>query len=246
MKKIIIINSSHRKKATYGLLNKLAALLGEFSIEFINLNDYRIKPCIGCENCLRNGACFIDDDAASVLKKLSEADGIIIGSPVYLRQISGYLKLLIDRGCAFYHRSPLVGKPIFFVTTTQASGSKQAVKYLKDLSLQWGTILTGTVSRTMFNIQKPIAKNTLKKFIYYLEPQNTKKYKPTMKQIIEFNTQKVLACHVLPLDYSYWSEKGYLDKAYFFDSIINPFKRLVGYCYFKMLSYFIVKGKNKS
>lgn len=244
MKDILIINSSVRKKATYTLLKTIANLLGDYNVEFLNIRDYDIKPCVGCENCLLNGHCNIDDQANIILQKIRQADGIIIGTPVYLRQISGYLKILIDRGCAWYHRSPLVGKPILFATTTKASGTKEAIRYLKDLSVQWGTIDTGYVSRTMFNMENKLEEKSLNLFKYYLDDSNRLKYRPTIKQIIEFNTQKVLAVSILPLDLQYWTKKGYVEKPYYYACRINIFKRIIGRAYYQMLSYFINKNKS--
>lgn len=245
MKKILIINSSMRKKSTYSLLKRIESFFDDYEVEFLNIKDFDVKPCVGCENCIRIGNCHIKDEANILLAKMSEADGIIIGTPVYLRQISGYLKVLIDRGCSWYHRSPLVGKTILFVTTTQVTGSKQAVKYLKDVSTQWGMIYTGYISRTMFNLEKEVKQESLLKFKYYMDDNNKKRYKPKLKQIIEFYTQKVLAVHILPLDLAYWTEKGYIKQPYFYKCRINIFKRIVGYSYYKMLSYFINKNKSE-
>ncbi len=211
-------------------------------VELIHLKDYRVEPCTGCEHCLLKGGCIIRDDAPKVLEKLEQADGIIIGTPVYLRQISGYLKVLFDRGCVWYHRPSLVGKPVFFVTTTQATGSKQAVRYLKDLSLQWGSIYAGHISRTMFNLEEKIDPGHLRKFLYFLEREHLSTYRPSLKQSIEFMTQKVLAEEILPLDREYWKNRGYLDCAYYYPARINPFNRIIARVY-RMLSYFI--GKNK-
>lgn len=242
MKKILIINASIRRKSTYALLKQVETHLGSYEVEFLDIKDFDVSPCVGCENCLRNGQCNIRDGAQELLDKMSNADGLVIGTPVYIRQISGYLKLLIDRGCAWYHRSPLVGKPIFFVTSTQVSGSKQALAYLKDVSIQWGTIYAGALSRNMFNIEDAVPSKSVSKFLYYMDGNNKQYFKPSLKNILEFYTQKVLAIHVLPLDHKFWSEKGYLDQRYFYKCKINVFKRIIGYAYFRMLSHFI--GKN--
>ena len=245
MKKILIINGSVRKKSTYSILKKIEFLLGEYDIEFININNYSIKPCIGCENCLKNGSCNINDDTKILLTKMTKSDAIIIGTPVYLRTISGYLKTLIDRSCAWYHRPSLAGKPIFFVTSTQVSGSKQSIRYLKDISTQWGALFSGSISRTRFNLNNQIKQKELAKFIYYLNEKNRQRYNPSIKKLLEFQTQKVLATIVLPLDFKYWTEKGYIDKHYFFDCRINFLKRIIGDLYYKMLRYFISKNKDE-
>jgi multimeric flavodoxin WrbA len=245
LKKLVLINSSFRKKSTYSLLKKIEPFLADYDVEFLSIKDFDVTPCIGCENCLRRGNCNIKDEANILLAKMSEADGIIIGTPVYLRQISGYLKILIDRGCAWYHRSPLVGKPIFFVTATQVTGSKQAVHYLNDVSIQWGTINTGALSRTMFNIDDDIKQESLAKFIYYLDDSNKGRYRPKLKQVLEFQTQKVLAVNILPLDLAYWTDKGYIHRSYFYACRIDVFKLIVAAAYYKMLTYFIKKNKTE-
>lgn len=242
-KRVVIVNGSLRKKSTYSILEKIENLLHNCDVEFLNLKDYDLKPCVGCERCLRIGNCNIKDEASIVLDKIQNADGIIIGTPVYLRQISGLLKMVIDRGCSWYHRSPLVGKPILFACSTQVTGLKQTQKYLKDLSVQWGTIYSGTIARTMFKIDDEVKESEIAKFNHYLTAANRKKYRPSWKQVFEFYTQKVLAVNILPLDLQFWSEKGYINQPYYYDCRINIFKRTLGYAYYKMLSYFIVKNK---
>lgn len=241
--KVLIINGSYRKKNTYNLLKKIESLMVGNEIEFCNINDFDIKPCVGCENCMRKGTCPINDEAKIILDKMIDADGIIIGSPIHLRQISGALKVVFDRACSWYHRSPIVGKPVFFVTTTQVTGSKNAIAYLKDLSVQWGTIYTGFLSKTVFNYDKPVAIGDFKLFLQFLNNNIQTKYKPTFKQIFEFNTQKVLAEQILPLDNVFWEEKGYLDNPYFYRCKVNVVKRFSGFLYYKFLSKIISKNK---
>jgi multimeric flavodoxin WrbA len=241
--KILIINGSPRKKNTYGLLKRIEKEFKYDTIDFLYVSDYDVKPCVGCEGCLRKGICHIKDDASIILNKMIEADGIIIGSPIYLRQIPGNLKNIFDRGCAWYHRSPIVGKPIFFATTTQVTGTKALMKYFKDLTVQWGTIYAGSINKNLFNLEKPYRIKKLNKFKKYLDINNLKKYRPSMKQIFEFHTQKVLASEILPLDKIYWDEKGYMDKPYFYTCRINLVSRSIGYFYYKFLKNIISKNK---
>ena len=240
-----MLNSSKRHKNTYELLIKISKELEEHDIEIIDIGKYQIEVCTGCENCLRNGECHIKDDVLMLQQKMIDADGIVIGTPIHLRQISGLLKVFLDRGCAWYHRSPLVGKPVLFATTTQVTGTKQAIKYLKDVALQFGMIPCGNISRTLFTIEEKINTKSLYKFEKFLSKSNIHKYRPTLKQVIEFNTQKVLAMEVLPLDRKYWQDKGYFDMPYFYESRISVVKRISGYLYLRMLLFFIRKSKEK-
>lgn len=102
MIKILGINGSARKgKNTAKML--LLALdeakkLG-CETELLELIDYNILPCTACNHCLREHKCsqHEKDDMHKLAEKLLEADGIIIGSPVYLDNVTGQLKIFMDR-----------------------------------------------------------------------------------------------------------------------------------------------------
>lgn len=65
--------------------------------ELIRLQGKRIYPCQGCYGCLDNKACVQQDDFEAVFSKMEEADGIIIGSPVYVARASSLLTALLER-----------------------------------------------------------------------------------------------------------------------------------------------------
>ena len=69
-------------------------------VELLRISELKITPCDACRTCSKNGKCWIQDDMQKVYEKLLEADGIIIGSPVYFWTMSAYAKLLIDRTLA--------------------------------------------------------------------------------------------------------------------------------------------------
>ena len=94
----------------------------------------------------------------------------------------------------------------------------------------------------MISKKNRLSEKEVKKFIKYLSSENLKKYRPTFKQIYEFNTQKVLAVNIIEKDLEYWTEKGYINAPYFYNCKINPFYRFVGFLYYKMLTMIIVKN----
>ena len=61
------------------------------------LNDMNIKYCQGCLYCRKNDTCCINDDMKTVYEDIKSADIIIIGSPVYMCQVSAQTKVLLDR-----------------------------------------------------------------------------------------------------------------------------------------------------
>jgi len=64
----------------------------------ILLSEKQIGGCTGCESCVSTSICIIEDDMLQVYRDMISADVIIIGSPVYFRNVTSQLKalLLID------------------------------------------------------------------------------------------------------------------------------------------------------
>jgi multimeric flavodoxin WrbA len=70
--------------------------------EKIVLNEYKIGPCQAHLNCGSFSECQQKDDASWILDKFSEADGLIIASPVYFGTISAQMKTFMDRSFFLY------------------------------------------------------------------------------------------------------------------------------------------------
>jgi multimeric flavodoxin WrbA len=57
-----------------------------------------IAPCKACQHCKENeGKCATQDDMQIAYKQIQEADAFILGSPVYMWQMSAQTKLFTDR-----------------------------------------------------------------------------------------------------------------------------------------------------
>lgn len=113
--KVIAINGSPRKGKNTAIMLQTAldaaAELGA-TTELVELSDYHLKFCTGCNSCLRNTTCSITDDDNGLLhEKLLEADGVILGSPCYFGNVSGLMKNFMDRTrCLHMVRNSLKGK----------------------------------------------------------------------------------------------------------------------------------------
>lgn len=67
-------------------------------VEWINVYDLKIRPCIACMKCRPDKTCALPpDDAHSVGRKLKNAGGLIIGTPTHWGNMSAQLKNLFDR-----------------------------------------------------------------------------------------------------------------------------------------------------
>lgn len=228
MLNVLAINSSKRKMNTYGLILKVQEVLSreDISVEIINLFDYDIKTCIGCEVCLIKGECIFKDDVSQIMEKIKMSDGVILTSPVYMENVSGMLKVFLDRTCRWFHRPELYGKPILVIATTKGSGLKSTIKYLERVVIQWGGFNSGKITRNIGNIENEIKTIEVKTFIDNIKKDKSL-YKPSLNALIQFQVQKVLAKKVGYLDSEYWSEKDWNKEIYYFKCKINPFTRLI-------------------
>lgn len=101
--KVIGVNGSPRKHGnTAILIQTVFDELNKHGIEteLIQLADKPIKGCKACGICMikKNKQCVITDDCFNeCLAKMIEADGIILGSPVYSAGVTSQIKALIDR-----------------------------------------------------------------------------------------------------------------------------------------------------
>ncbi len=131
--KILAINGSPRtlRSTTRQLVQYVldgAAEAGA-ETEIVDLCDLHITPCTACEGCSFNGICVFDDDIPVLVARMREADGIVFGSPVYIDNVSGQMKVFFDRLADAIHYQILAGKYGCSVATTHTSGSDEVIAY---------------------------------------------------------------------------------------------------------------------
>ena len=96
--KVILVNGSPREKGcTYTALCEVAGALEKNGIEteIFQVGAKPIAGCIGCNVCLKNGRCFVDDPVNEFVEKAKTADGFVFGSPVHYAAASG--AILVSR-----------------------------------------------------------------------------------------------------------------------------------------------------
>ena len=97
-----------------------------WTVSLFCLSEKTVKPCTGCEACAATGRCAItDDDAAALLDALAACDAVVIGSPVYWRNVTAQLKAVFDRTFARGH-SLLEGKPCGAIAVGRGEGCGQS------------------------------------------------------------------------------------------------------------------------
>lgn len=98
--KVLLINGSPKAKGcTYTALSEVEKTLRENGIEteMLHVGHLAIHGCIGCHKCKEIGRCVFDDIVNEAAKKFEEADGIVLGSPVYYAGVNGALTTFLDR-----------------------------------------------------------------------------------------------------------------------------------------------------
>ena len=102
--KTILLNGSPRKNWNTALMLQQAQKGAESvgaQTEYIDLFDLSYTGCRSCLACKRKGAerckCFWKDDLSPVIDRIFAADALIIGSPIYLGDITSQVRGLIER-----------------------------------------------------------------------------------------------------------------------------------------------------
>lgn len=237
-KRVIAINGSSRQGTTQKVLEEIAAALAPRQIEVIviSLAGREIGDCIGCERCIRKTSeCYQQDAARDILPQLIDADGIILASPVYVMNVTGKLKSLIDKTASWVHRPPLVGKPALLVATTAGSGLKETLSYLERVAIQWGAHPTGKIGRSAMD-QRPVSSRELGRFVWHLYNE-TRQYRPSIRQLIYYQVQKVLALKVLAIDREYWIARGWSKGAYYYPCRAPWYRQLLGQIVYRILDW---------
>ncbi len=100
---ILILNGSPRptgntKTGLTTIMQGIEKNMPTAQVELIDAYKLKVTACIHCEQCKANGGtCVLPDDSSAIIQKVTNADLIIFGSPVYWWGISAQLKLVLDK-----------------------------------------------------------------------------------------------------------------------------------------------------
>jgi len=103
MANVVAFNGSPRKDGNTSIL--IGHILEELetegiTTELVQVSKKKIRGCTACMKCFekKDGHCVFDEDIVNTcIDKMVEADGIILGSPVYFLDVTAEMKALIDR-----------------------------------------------------------------------------------------------------------------------------------------------------
>ena len=150
MKVLLINGSPNEKGCTYTALTEVAKTLQGNGIdtEIAQIGKQAIRGCIGCGGCSGKGRCVFNDDITnSMIEKMEQADGLVIGSPVYFASPNGNLISMLDR--LFYAGKCFAHKPAAAVVSARRGGTTVS---LDDLNKYFGIRQMPIVASTYWNM----------------------------------------------------------------------------------------------
>ena len=116
----------------------------------LNISDYNILHCTGCDSCVRKKPCpqSAKDDMPEIEKKLVSADAIIIAAPSYFTSVPGVLKDFIDRSRALKMNDHQLKDKVFGAISyagLRYGGQEHVIDVLNRYALGQGMIIVGSV-----------------------------------------------------------------------------------------------------
>jgi len=237
-------NTAQVVKQIAGSLRGLAAQSGEpMDIETIYLGHMDIQPCRGCRTCFNQGEdkCPLKDDIPAIKAKMKAADCVIIGSPVYVGDVSGITKNWIDRLAHVCHRPEFAGKYAYMVATTGDSPTRHTLWTLNAL-LSWGYHIIGSAGFKTGALMRGDEVRIHQKRIERVAASifdiihSKKASRPPFLSLMTFRIQQTGWAKAArdTIDYRYWESQGWLDprREFFYphqtDRLTTALARLTG------------------
>lgn len=129
MKVVLLNGSPNELGCTYTALSEVAGALKASGVdsEMLWIGKSPISGCVACYGCAGGPkGCVIKDSANDVAAKITAADGLIVGSPVYYAKANGSLCALLDRVFFSTGRYYYRGKPAAAIVSCRRGGATAA------------------------------------------------------------------------------------------------------------------------
>ena len=186
--------------------------------EVVDVCGLGIEFCIGCGVCYDAGECIHADDFPILFDRMMDADGIVLGSPVYINAVSAQLKVVLDRMADAIHCQRFLGKYGCSVATAGGSFADEVVEYQNSILRILGATTVGGVGVVLGadpSLIIPAEKKAYELGARLVSAIETREHDPDqdlfhagmkerMRALVSENRD--LWSH----EYRYWSEKGWL------------------------------------
>ena len=242
MKKVTAFVGTARKKHTYNAIRKFMdhlQALGDIEYEIVVLSDYHLGTCRGCKQCFAKGeeSCFLKDDRDVLIEKMMASDGVVFATPNYAFNVSGIMKVFLDRLAFICHRPRFFGKTFTSIVAQGICGGDKIVSYL---DLVGNALGFNTVKGSCLTALEPMTEQKKQKMDKMLARHSKRFYKrlvksdypvPTWLELIIFRmgrTSMRLELDETNFDYRYYKAKGWFESDYYYPVRLGVLKKAVG------------------
>ena len=98
--KVLILNGSPKANGnTAAALAEMERIFAQegMEVETVHVGNRPVRGCMACGGCYKTGKCVFDDVVNELAPKFREADGLVVGSPVYYASPNATLVAVLDR-----------------------------------------------------------------------------------------------------------------------------------------------------
>ncbi len=256
MKHVTAFVASARKKHTYNAVRTFLDSVqahGDVESDIVMLAQCNLQICRGCKACCDRGEhlCPLKDDRDVLLDRMMRADAVVFASPVYSFQVSGLMKVFLDRLGFAFHRPRFFGKTFTSIVVEAIYGGNKAMEYLDFVGDALGfNVVKGSKVLSL----EPMTDEQQQKNQAILVAHGNRFHErllrpslrsPTLMHLMMFRWGRTSIQAMLDeswADYTYYRDKGWFESEYFYPVRLNPIKKAVG----RFFDYKAAKGAKAS
>jgi NAD(P)H-dependent FMN reductase len=238
----VLMGSPHKGGATYSASRKFLdnlASFGDVLGEIVTLSDYDIGVCRGCKTCFNRGEehCPLKDDRDVLIEKIMDSDAVVFASPNYSWQVSGVMKVFLDRIGFLFHRPRFHGKIATSIVVQGIGFGGRIRKYLEFVARGLGfRTVKGSVIRTL----EPMTEKAIRKMDQALAEQSRRFHDrllrpaypaPSFFELMMFRTGRTGINRGAPKDgrdHAYFGDQGWFESDYYYPTHLGPLKKVAG------------------
>nr|WP_294485915.1 flavodoxin family protein [uncultured Anaerosporobacter sp.] len=231
--KVLLINGSHKSIAAedrnswvkYLIIKftrKMKELYPTAEITTIRLQDYTTLFCTGCGVCVAPGiSCPQDkeegDQVQEIMERMEDSDVVILATPVYCMNVTGRMKVFLDRLTHYFFQPRMMGKIGGTIISSGGLGNKDTSEYLKNILLTMGMEYAGEMDTEVIKPDDASATKLVERIIDIYEKRAS--YEPTSedKMIFQSIRDRIVNNKARTMNnYEYWKEKSILEGEYYY------------------------------
>ena len=194
--------------------------------------------------------CPVNDDRDKLFEKIANSDGVVFATPNYSFQVSGIMKVFLDRMGFYFHRPRFFGKAFTNIVVQGIYGGKKITKYLDFVGDRLGFNIVSGICLTALEPMSESERNAFEKSIdklshLFYKKLNTPSYPvPSLPKLMLFRMYRTSIKLILNdtyRDYRYFREKGWFESEYFYQTSLSNGKKMLG----RIFDLFAVKLSKK-